>query len=860
MVMCMLDKIKKILKKNKWLVVTFLLSSIVISTIYTLQNIAPFGNNSMLDIDFYHQYGPLLNELYDRIKSGESLLYSFNTGGGIPFFRNFLNYLSSPFNIILFLFKKENIIMAFSVIIALKVIVASVFMSFFLKKAFKNDSFLISVFGLLYAFSGYFCAYYWNIMWIDGMVFLPLITYGINKIVDERNPFCYIISLSVMLFANYFIAYMICIFSVFYFLGYFWYKKGFKFKSFVKTGFCFFASSVLSAGLVSFALIPLYHSLSSISATSGTFPDLNVSFNVTDFLFNHLTGVSRTVFSSDILPLPNVYAGLISIVLIITIFINKKIDFKVKIITILFFTIFISSFIVTSIDYIWHAFHVPNDLPWRYSFIYVFCFISLAYYAALKIKYLNSYKISIVFGVVIIYTLLSLKCNFANITSVMVFTCVFLLCLYYLLYIFGKYKIIHSKILKSCLFILIMFECVCGINVNWNIDHDIKTFMSNKNSYKSLIDSARKDDNGLYRIEKTGYLTLNDGAWYDYYGMSVFSSMAYEDVSKCQRKLGMAGNNINSYYYLNFQTPIYNTMFNVKYIMGNYIENDYYVPLESKDAYNLTLYSYSSSIAYSVNDDIKNWELVSYAPFLNQESFVELTTGVKEIFEPLQVSEVSKGKILSNTFNNYSNGEFTYEPSKPEKELELTINNPKEQNIYFYIGGSNVSSFSINNDYYSLTSDEYYTIDAGKFSIGNVNIKITFKDEESDNLKFYAYSINDNAFKNFYELLNDGFLDVKKYNETYIEGDIKAKKDQIIFSTIAYDDGWQVFIDGKRTKTYKVGDAYLGFDINEGTHKIKLIYYPTGMKVGIIISIVSLLFINLYWVLFSHIKYKNNSK
>ena len=183
----MKNKLSNFLKENRWLIITFLLSSIIISVIYTFNKIAPFGNNSMLDVDFYHQYGPLLNELYDRVKEGESLLYSFNTGGGIPFYRNFLNYLSSPFNIIMFLFKKENIVMAFSVIIALKAIFASCTIAYYLKKTFKKSNFAICAFGALYAFSGYFCAYYWNIMWLDGMVFLPLIAYGINRIIDEKK-------------------------------------------------------------------------------------------------------------------------------------------------------------------------------------------------------------------------------------------------------------------------------------------------------------------------------------------------------------------------------------------------------------------------------------------------------------------------------------------------------------------------------------------------------------------------------------------------------------------------------------------------------------------------------------------------
>ena len=112
-------------------------------------------------------------------------------------------------------------------------------------------------------------------MWLDGMVFLPLIMLGINKIIDEDNPVVYIVFLAIMLFANYFISYMICIFSVIYFIGLFIYRGNFKIKNILKKILMFALSSALAAGLVSFMLIPLAHSLSSISATGDTFPELS---------------------------------------------------------------------------------------------------------------------------------------------------------------------------------------------------------------------------------------------------------------------------------------------------------------------------------------------------------------------------------------------------------------------------------------------------------------------------------------------------------------------------------------------------------------------------------------------------------
>lgn len=843
----MSNKIKENIVKNKWIYITFALSSIVISTIFILQKIAPFGNNSMLDVDFYHQYGPLLNELYDRVKSGSSLLYSFNTGGGIPFYRNFLNYLSSPFNIFLFLFKKDNIVMAFSIIIALKVIFASTTMSFFLKKTFKKDNILLCVFGLLYAYSGYFCAYYWNIMWLDGIVFLPLIAYGINKIVDDKRPLTYILILALMLFANYFISYMICIFSVLYFLGYFLCKKGFKIKEFMISGLYFLISSFLAAGLVSFALIPLYKSLASISATTDSFPHPKVSFDLIDFLFNHITGVSRTVFASDKLPLPNIYCGLISIISVILLFLNRNIKLKFKIVSVIFFIVFIMSFSITSFDFIWHAFHVPNDLPWRYSFIYVFGFISISYYSLTKLKSINPLITFITISSVIVFILLSLELEFANTTEENTLMCLLFVLVYGLIYLLYKYNVLKKQILYASLLFVVMGECVYGINGNWNINHDINTFMSSKKAYQNLISKAKKDDNGLYRLEKTSYLTLNDGAWYNYYGISTFSSMAYESTAKTQRKLGMAGNNINSYYYQNYQTPIYNTMFNVKYIMGNYIENDYYTPIDTIESYSLTGYNYSSSIAYLVNKDIKKWNLIDYDPFLNQENFLKLSSNIENVFEPVQVKSISGGKIVSSLFIQDSNGDFYYELDKPGTKLTLMINNPKYQNIYFYIGGNNVSGFNINDKYYSLTSDEYYIFDAGKISEGDFELDINFKDDNSGNLKFYAYSLNDTKFKEFYEYINSGKLNVKKYSDTYIEGKINASDDKTVFSTISYDKGWKVLVDEKKVQTYNI-NSFLAFDLKKGKHTIKLIYYPDGMKIGVIISFLSILIVAFYTI------------
>lgn len=860
MVIVLKNNFKKFYKENKWLLITFFVSLLVVSIIYTLKHIAPFGNNSMLDVDFYHQYGPLLNELYDRVKAGENLLYSFNTGGGIPFYRNFLNYLSSPFNIIMFFFRKEDIVMSFSIIIGLKAVFASCTMAYYLKNTFKKNNFLICIFGLLYAFSGYFCAYYWNIMWLDGMVFLPLIMYGINKMIDDKKPLFYTIFLAIMLFANYFIGYMICIFSVFYFLGYFFYRGNFKIKNILTKFLMFTLFSFLAAGLVSFALLPLFYSLNSISATSDSFPVARTNFGILDYSFNHITAVNRTVFASDTLPLPNVYCGVITICLIIIFFINNKINIKSKLIATIALLFFFLSFNINVVDFIWHAFHVPNDLPWRYSFIYVFVLITIAYYSLINIKKLSRIKITIGFMLTFVFIMLASKWSFENLSDDRIIICLIILTCYYILYLISFINKFPKKLIAILMVCLVSFECIWAINYNWNIDHDITTFMSDKAPYKDLIKYAYEYDNDLYRIEKTDYLTLNDGAWYDYKGISTFSSMAYEDVARFQRMMGMPGNNINSYYYKYCNSAVYNTMFNIKYLLGDYLDDDYYEFINSNDYYNLNEYKYSSSMIYMVSSDIKKWELISENPFFNQQNFVSLSTKVTDVFKPMYVKNIDGGKIFEEVFLNNSNGEFSYELDDVSNSITLSLDNPNEESIYLYINGSNISSFEVDDKYYGITSDEYYVVNIGKKTSKIVDVKINFDTNDNGILKFYAYTINDANFKEFYNNIKPGLLITEKYSDSLIIGKITAKENQTAFTSIAYDKGWNVYVDGKKVDTYKIADAYLGFDVPTGTHEIKLIFYPSRLIEGLIISGVSTTMLFLYFFFKKHVRNKNEKK
>ena len=66
-------------------------------------------------------------------------------------------------------------------------------------------------------------------------------------------------------------------------------------------------------------------------------------------------------------------------------------------------------------------------------------------------------------------------------------------------------------------------------------------------------------------------------------------------------------------------------------------------------------------------------------------------------------------------------------------------------------------------------------------------------------------------------------------------------------------NGYKCIVNGKVVKLNKVFDNFISVDVDKGKNKIELIYYPPFIKIGLIVSIVSLIL----FILVSKIKISN---
>lgn len=851
----MKDKLFKYIKENKIYILTFILSVTLIGIVFFLNDVVPFGKNSLLDVDFYHQYGPMLGELYDRVTNGDNLIYSFRMGLGLPFFRNFLNYLSSPFNIIMFLFNRENLLMSFSIIIGLKVAFSSFTMIYYLSKKFNKKSFLFVPLALLYSFQAYFVAFYWNIMWLDVLVFIPLITLGIESIVNNKSWKLYTFSLATLLFANYFMGYIVCIFSVIYFILYNLYKTSFKKDKlkenmiiYLKKCFIFGISSLLSGCLVAFLLLPMAKSITSISATGDEFPTSQYyDFSLLEFVSGHFTGVDSSVLSSDPSTSPNISCGILVIFLVLMYILNSKISLKNKLCYLLLIFIFASAFFIPSFDFIMHAFHVPNDLPYRYSFLYSFILIIMAAYSINNIKTMKFRMICLIYILLMGLLIYLTNVKLTNLNTDMIYLNIVLLSIYFFILAIQKAGLKYKKILISLVICLSSLDIVMTINNNWEINQLVEDFYYNFESKKEILNSVKVSDGETYRIEDLNNLTLNDGSWYNYNGMTGFSSMAYEKMAVLQYQLGMPGNHINSYIYMQ-TTPLYDLLFNMKYFIGKDNDGKRYSVFQGDGKNVINKFNYNVGLGFGVKDDLKNWTYTSSNPFSVQNDFFEKSTGVANILEeirPLYVEEFyedSDVKILKYTYKNTHDNMYFYTNDNFTTNFFVLFNTVyyNDENYEDILSRANIE-YEYTDNYGK--DDENYVVNVSSKQ-DYIEVLVGYNSDYCTELK--VTSINHDKFVEAYDYLKQYKLNIDSFKENVIDGNITLDKDMMVYTSIPYDDGWHVFVDGKEIETYKLGEALLSFECNEGNHKIKIVYKIPYFKSGIIISFLSILGIVAY--------------
>ncbi len=95
--------------------------------------------------------------------------------------------------------------------------------------------------------------------------------------------------------------------------------------------------------------------------------------------------------------------------------------------------------------------------------------------------------------------------------------------------------------------------------------------------------------------------------------------------------------------------------------------------------------------------------------------------------------------------------------------------------------------------------------------------------------------------KELYEILDESPMEVTSYTSTSVDATITTSADGRVVTTIPYDTGWTVTVDGKTVDMTAFKDTFVSFEISEGTHTIRLDYTPDGFYLGLASTLICII-------------------
>lgn len=843
----------KKIKDNRFILLTFLLGFTILLIVFIMKGMYPFGKRQIMIIDSWHQYFPVFKELQSRLTGHGSLLYSWNSGLGTNFITMIGYYAMSPLNILSVLCPVEYLREFFWVITLVKIALAGTFFSIYLKKLHNINDLSITVFGLLYTFSGFMAGYYWNIMWLDAVALLPLLILGLNYVVKDSKFLLYTIVLGITIFSNFYMAIFICIFIFIYFFVLYFSEYGFKtIRHLLLKVMEVAIYSILGIFLAGIALLPIFYGMSRAYAQSSYNPSEIKIYNSLLEIMNNLLIFNKATIVDG---LPNIFSGILGLTLLVLFFMNKAIRTRIKYLYGGLLGFLLLSLNINMLDFAWHGFHFPNQVPYRFSFVVSFVIITMAYQTFVHINDVNLSDLRNAGLIFIVYLFIN-DAIYRDTVDYKLFYVSGAFILVYLL-IFYLYK--KNRRTRFLLIVITVFVLLEGFII---YTESSKIGKSSSRTYyypniteieeiKTYLDEV---DNDFYRMEIYPKHTVNDPIHYDFKGISQFASTVNANVNEFTKFMGMPsepGSNTISY---EPSTPALNGMFNVKYLISKNGEvkepNEGYDLDYETEELRLLKNKFYLPLGFMVDEAALDLDEEIVSVFDRQTEFYQLATGFDEKFYKLL--ELKSKRLNNITIDTEKGVRYSYRNVDEDRKGTVRINYAIEEEDQYYLYFLNQ-----NKDLDVTVNDVTITYDVAEGLIVDLGIlKAKDKIEVSFSVNAMAkgyfdlgiVSFDEIVFEKYVDALNKEPLIIESFDERSIKGSVNAIENGYLYTSIPYEEGWKVKVNGEKVDTYEYQNALLAIPISKGNNVIEFSYIPKGLIIGTLMTLGSIFLIVLLTV------------
>lgn len=667
--------------------------------------------------------------------------------------------------------------------------------------------------------------------------------------------------------------------------------------------FKFALSSLLAGGISTIMTLPMASALQetgkgTITNTTFTFGKDGILGLLASHIFPFANNYS-TLSTCDCI---FAFVGIGTIILTIAYFFTKGISLRKKLGNLFLLGTLWISMIFHDIYFVWHGFGEPVGLMYRFAFIYSFVLLKIAYEAFCEIEKIKWHGIlaGVIFsGICVSAIYFSDLFNFYFFsTKLILILSVFIIAFALLLFAMSQ-KVKAKSVLTALLVLCITVEAVV---LNFNNINTIEVG-ENLNEFdvtSELTENIEKYETTYFASKNQKYNDmLMYGAMFGHRGLEHYSSVSDYHFALAVTCFGNYGNRLNMQNGGGEQSPVFNMFFPTSYYIdgtGHLGESIFREKLSEKDGYTLYKNNYTMPFMYTTSYNIDQWDPYEFpivVDNLNESTkcLTETTENVAYYNHPenfiyencTHISTIDRVNANHSDTHDHehdhdhdhgNNGEsanafydfleehmssYSYTITDMTKPAGVTFDSVAEADgmMYLYVDTAEFTDLTVTlngktTEYNLFGFRENTTYELGEVKKGDV-AKITiggYRDNGLDSDELYilengffttiSYTVDMEKFENAYNKLDSmSDTEILEFEDTYVKAKVTSYTDGALYIPIAYDEGWEIFIDGQQVGLYEHQGHILMTAITEGEHIVEMKYCPVGLVPGAVITGIS---------------------
>ncbi|MGX7352126.1 ABC transporter permease [Enterococcus canis] len=851
--------IRNFLKKERlYMALSFFIPLVILAGIYLSIGIYPGSDRSILASDAFSQFSNFHASFHNMLHGKQSLFYSWNASLGLNYLALISYYLGGLFTPLVFFFSNQLMPDALYVLTLLKVGSAGLAFWFYARHTFKIPKLGHVTLSVCYALMSFVIAHSEIIMWLDTFVYLPLIIWGIDRILTQRKPTLLFVSYLLLFLSSFYMGFMVGVFSFLYFFL----KVAVRFKETIRQVPMYLITSLLAGGASMIIILPAVLDLRTNGEELTKITTLKTAAtSFWDIIMKNMVAVYDTTKYGSI---PFIYVGLLPLVLCVFFFVQRRINWRDKLVTALLFGILIASFYLTPLNLFWHGMHAPNMFLFRYSFLFSFLVVMTAGYGWQSYQRKDLLTLSSTILLIMAAFALAIgtipKNSYDYIDSFsMILTFVFL-ALYLASFVCYQLQKLPLKQLALVLLLIVSAEAIVntngmvhGILDDWNYASR-SLYTDPYPDIKKLVDQR---DPAFSRLENLDPVSANDGFNYGYSGISMFSSIRNRNSSGYLNELGFRsrGTNLNIRYPNN--TLPMDSLFGVRYNISKSNPQKFgFTEIAAAGDYHLYENQYALPLAFTVPETVYDAKALDTDNLGSQTDLLNHLTGTTREYYQFATPQVT-GK--ENTEIVTTGNQVTYKEQAANKAKEITweVHVPKDTQAYLSLFPTNfneLESSTVTITVNGIATKSQINITGQYYNLGSYDTDTTVTFTAS----FYGTSqvsfvepkvllLNLNDYTATMQQLQQQAADLQVAGRK-AEGSVTLAEDGVLFTTIPYDKGWRAYVDGQEVAIKDFEGALVTLPLTKGTHEVRFVFLPQGFTLGALLFVLCLaLFIFYQW-------------